>query len=163
MIHIRPAHPRDADLILAFVRELAEYEKAPHEVTATVADILRDGFGERPRFEAAIAEWAGESAGFALWFYNYSTWTGRHGLYLEDLFVRPPFRGRGLGKALLLHCAQIAADQGCGRYQWQVLDWNESAIRFYEGLGARALPEWITMRIAGSDIARVASSTESNG
>ena len=156
MFQIRKAEARDAALLLSLVRELAEYEKAPNQVMATEADLVRDGFGATPRFEAAIAECSGEAAGFALWFYNYSTWAGRHGLYLEDLFVRPVFRGRGIGKALLLHCARIAADQGCGRYQWQVLDWNTPAIRFYEGLGARPLPEWITMRVSGPDIARMA-------
>jgi len=156
MIQIRPAEPRDAALLLALVQELAEYEKAPHEVVATEADFLRDGFGKAPRFEAALAEWDGEPVGFALWFYSYSTWQGRHGLYLEDLYVRPAFRARGVGKALLLHCARLAAAQGCGRYQWQVLDWNEPAIRFYEALGARALREWITMRISEPDISRMA-------
>lgn len=156
MLHIRPALPADAALLLALVRELAEYERAPHEVTATEADYLRDGFGPRPRFEAAVAEWEGAPAGFALWFYNWSTWTGRHGLYLEDLFVRPAFRGKGIGKALLVHCAGVAAAQGCGRYQWQVLDWNTPAIEFYEALGARKLPEWLNMRVAGPDIARLA-------
>jgi GNAT superfamily N-acetyltransferase len=156
MIHIRRAEPRDAGLLLALVRELAEYEKAPQEVVATEADFLRDGFGDRPRFEAAVAEWNGGPAGFALWFYNWSTWTGRHGLHLEDLFVRPAFRGKGVGRALLLHCARVAAEQGCGRFQWQVLDWNTAAVGFYESLGARRLPEWITMRVTAPDIARLA-------
>jgi GNAT superfamily N-acetyltransferase len=157
MLTIRPAAPADAPLLLAFVRELAEYERAPQEVVATADDFLRDGFGERRRFEAAVAEWSGAPAGFALWFYNWSTWTGRPGLYLEDLFVRPAFRGKGIGKALLVHCARVAAAQGCGRYQWQVLDWNRPAIEFYEALGARRLPEWITMRLSGPEIARLAA------
>jgi len=156
MLTLRPAEPRDAALLLALVRELAEYEKAPQEVTATEADFLRDGFGPRPRFEAVVAEWEGQPAGFALWFYSYSTWQGRHGLYLEDLFVRPALRGKGIGKALLVHLAGIAAAQGCGRYQWQVLDWNTPSIRFYEALGARKLPEWLTMRVSAPDIARLA-------
>jgi len=156
MLTIRPAAPGDAPLLLSLVRELAEYEKAPQEVTATEADFLRDGFGPRPRFEAVVAEWDGQPAGFALWFYNYSTWQGRHGLYLEDLFVRPALRGKGIGKALLVRLAAIAAAQGCGRYQWQVLDWNTPSIRFYEALGARKLPEWLTMRVSGHDIARLA-------
>jgi diamine N-acetyltransferase len=152
MIEVRPAEPRDVPTLLAMIRELAEYEKARGEVTATEADLLRDGFGPRPRFEAAVAEWEGRPAGFALWFYNYSTWQGRHGLYLEDLFVRPEFRGKGIGKALLVHLARLAVAQGCGRYQWQVLDWNAPAIRFYEALGAKALPEWITMRVSGEGL-----------
>ncbi|MBI5067365.1 MAG: GNAT family N-acetyltransferase [Deltaproteobacteria bacterium] len=156
MLTIRPAEPRDAALLLQLVRELAEYEKLAHEVEATAEDFLRDGFGPRPRFEAAVAEWDGTPAGFALWFYNYSTFAGRHGLYLEDLFVRPPFRGKGIGKALLVHLAGLAAAQGCARYQWQVLDWNTPSIRFYEALGARKFPEWLTMRVAGPDIARLA-------
>jgi len=156
MLTIRPAVPADAPLLLSLVKELAEYEKAPQEVSATEADFLRDGFGPRPRFEAVVAEWDGQPAGFALWFYNYSTWQGRHGLYLEDLFVRPALRGKGIGKALLLHLAGIASGQGCGRYQWQVLDWNTPSIRFYEALGARKLPEWLTMRVSGPDIARLA-------
>jgi GNAT superfamily N-acetyltransferase len=156
MLRIRPAAPEDAGLLLAFVRELAEYERCPGEVVATEADFLRDGFGERPRFEAAVAEWDGAPAGFALWFYNWSTWTGRPGLYLEDLFVRPAFRGRGIGKALLVHCARVAEARGCRRYQWQVLDWNTPSIEFYLALGARRLDEWITMRVTGDDLARLA-------
>jgi len=157
MLTIRPAGPRDAALLLELVRELAEYEKLAHEVEATAEDFLRDGFGERPRFEAAVAEWDGDPAGFALWFYNYSTFAGRHGLYLEDLFVRPAFRGKGIGKALLVHLARLAAEQGCARYQWQVLDWNTPSIAFYEALGARKLPEWVTMRVSGAELARLAA------
>lgn len=156
MLTIRPAEPRDAALLAELVRELAEYEKLAHEAAATAGDFLRDGFGPRPRFEAAVAEWDGAAAGFALWFYNYSTFAGRHGLYLEDLFVRPAFRGKGIGKGLLVHLARLAAAQGCARYQWQVLDWNTPSIRFYEALGARRLPEWITMRVEGQALARLA-------
>ena len=156
MLRIRSARPDDAPLLLAFVRELAEYERAPEQVIATEADFLRDGFGERPRFEAAVAEWDGAPAGFALWFYNWSTWEGRHGLYLEDLFVRPAHRGKGIGKALLVHCARVAAAQGCRRFQWQVLDWNRPAIDFYESLGGRQLKEWITVRVDRAGIERLA-------
>jgi GNAT superfamily N-acetyltransferase len=156
MITIRPARPDDCALLLSFVRELAEYEKQPDEVVATEDDFRRDGFGAQRRFEAAIAERDGEPAGFALWFYNYSTWAGRHGLYLEDLFVRPAHRGQGVGKALLVHLARLAVEQGCARYQWQVLDWNTPSIRFYEGLGARRLPEWVTMRVEGEALAALA-------
>lgn len=156
MLTIRPATAGDAGLILALVRELAAYEKLAHEVVATEDDFRRDGFGPRPRFEAAVAEWSGEPAGFALWFYNYSTFAGRHGLYLEDLFVRPALRGKGIGKALLVHLAGLAAAQGCARYQWQVLDWNTPSIAFYEALGARRYPEWITMRVDGEALPRLA-------
>jgi len=157
MLTIRPAGPEDCALLLSFIRELAAYEKLADQVQATEADLLRDGFGSRPRFEAAIANWKGAPAGFALWFYNYSTFAGRHGLYLEDLFVLPAFRGKGIGKALLAHLASLATAQGCARYQWQVLDWNEPSIRFYELLGARRLPEWITMRVEGEALASLAS------
>jgi len=156
MIAIRRAVAGDVPQILTFVRELADYEKVPHEVKATEADLLRDGFSGAPRFFVEIAEWEGAPAGFALWFFNYSTWEGRPGLYLEDLFVRPAFRGRGIGKALLVHLARCAVAEECGRFQWQVLDWNLPAIGFYETLGARALKEWVTMRVSEPDIARLA-------
>lgn len=156
MITIRRAVAGDVPQILTFVRELADYEKVPHEVKATEADLLRDGFSGAPRFFVEIAEWEGAPAGFALWFFNYSTWEGRPGLYLEDLFVRPAFRGRGIGKALLVHLARCAVAEECGRFQWQVLDWNLPAIGFYETLGARALKEWVTMRVSEPDIARLA-------
>ena len=156
MIRIRRAVAGDVPTILALVRELADYEKVPHEVKATEADLLRDGFSGSPRFFVEMAEWDGVPAGFALWFFNYSTWQGRPGLYLEDLFVRPAFRGRGIGKALLVHLARCAVADGCGRFQWQVLDWNLPAIGFYETLGAQALKEWITMRVSDAGIARLA-------
>jgi len=156
VITIRRAVAGDVPQILTFVRELADYEKVPHEVKATEADLLRDGFSGAPRFFVEIAEWEGAPAGFALWFFNYSTWEGRPGLYLEDLFVRPAFRGRGIGKALLVHLARCAVAEECGRFQWQVLDWNLPAIGFYETLGARALKEWVTMRVSEPDIARLA-------
>ncbi len=156
MLHIRRAVAADVPQILTFVRELAEYEKATHEVKATEADLLRDGFTGAPRFFVEVAEWAGAPAGFALWFFNYSTWEGRPGLYLEDLFVRPSFRGKGIGKALLVHLARCAVAERCGRFQWQVLDWNVPAIGFYETLGAKALKEWVTMRVSDAGIARLA-------
>ena len=156
MLSIRRAERRDVSEILALIRELAEYEKLSHEVRAEEADLLRDGFSGSPRFFVEMAEWAGEVAGFALWFFNYSTFQGQRGLYLEDLFVRPSFRERGIGKALLVHLARVAEREGCGRFQWQVLEWNEPAVAFYEALGARALHDWITMRISDGDIARLA-------
>ena len=160
MLRIRRAQARDVSEVLAFIRELAEYERAPEQVTATAEDLLRDGFSEAPRFFVEMAEWDGRVAGFAFWFFSYSTWQGRPGLYLEDLFVRPAFRGQGIGKALLVYLAQVALDEGCGRFQWQVLDWNRPAIDFYEALGAKRLGEWITMRVSGEELARLAAGGE---
>ncbi len=157
MLAIREATAADVPLVLQLVRELAEYEREPAAVTATEDDLRRDGFGETPMFHVLVAEWDGAPAGFAFWFHNYSTWQGRPGLYLEDLFVRPAFRGRGVGRALLLRLARIAVERGCGRFQWQVLDWNASAIAFYESLGARRLGEWLTMRVDGDALARLAA------
>ena len=155
MLNIRKATPADIPLILQFIRELAEYEHAPEEAVATSEDLRRDGFSGEPRFFVEIAEWDGEPAGFALWFFNYSTWQGKAGLYLEDLFVRPRFRRKGIGKALLVHLAGVAIEKGCGRYQWQVLDWNTPAIKFYESLGAKVMKEWLTMRVTGEALHRL--------
>jgi GNAT superfamily N-acetyltransferase len=157
MLTIRRADRHDVPEILALVRELALYEKAPDEVKATEADLLRDGFSGTPRFFVEMAEWDGKVVGFALWFYNYSTWQGRPGLYLEDLFVRPAFRGHGIGKALLVYLARIAEREGCGRYQWTVLDWNTPSIRFYEALGAKVMKEWLTMRASGAELEKLAA------
>jgi len=153
---IRPATPVDVPLILSFIRELAAYERAPEAAVATAEDLLRDGFGPSPKFRVVIAEWERQPAGFALFFYNYSTWQGRPGLYLEDLFVHPDFRGRGIGKALLLHLAQIAVRENCGRFVWQVLDWNQPAIDFYKSLGAGVMTEWLTMRVEGEALKKLA-------
>jgi GNAT superfamily N-acetyltransferase len=157
-LRLRDATRDDVPAILALIRDLAEYEKEPQSAVATADDLLRDGFGERPLFRVVMAEWAGETAGFAFYFFNYSTWQGRPGLYLEDLFVRPAFRGKGIGKALLVHLAGIALRENCGRFVWQVLDWNEPAIRFYESLGARHMKEWMTMRVDGEALERLARS-----
>jgi GNAT superfamily N-acetyltransferase len=157
-LRLRRALPSDVPVILQLVRELAEYERAPGEVVASEADLLRDGFGAGPpRFFVELAECDGQVAGFALWFFNYSTWQGRAGLYLEDLFVRPALRGRGIGKALLVHLARTAVAEGCGRFVWQVLDWNAPAIAFYEALGARPLREWVTMRVTDEALAKLAA------
>lgn len=156
MLTIRPARPEDVPLILDYIRELALYEKAPEQAVATPADLTGALFGPRPFAWAVMAEWAGQDAGFALYFFNFSTWEGRPGLYLEDLFIRPPFRGHGLGKALLKHLAGIAVAEGCARYQWQVLDWNQPAIDFYEAQGAQVLREWLTCRVEGEALARLA-------
>jgi GNAT superfamily N-acetyltransferase len=155
-LQIRSATPEDIPQILAFIRELAEYERAPEQAIAKGEDLMRDGWGKEPKFRVVIAEWQSTPAGFALFFYNYSTWQGQPGLYLEDLFVRPAFRGKGIGKALLLHLAQIAVRENCGRFQWQVLDWNTPAIDFYKSLGARVLDEWLTMRVEGEALERLA-------
>lgn len=160
MLRIRRATVDDVPLILQFIRELAEYERAPEEAVATLEDLRRDGFSGEPKFHVLIAEWNGKPAGFALYFYNYSTWQGRPVLYLEDLFVCPTYRGKGIGKALLLHLARVAVEKGCGRYVWQVLDWNTSAIRFYESLGAKVMKEWLTMRVSGDDLRRLAAQAE---
>jgi GNAT superfamily N-acetyltransferase len=160
MTHIRPATPVDVPLILALVRELAAYEREPHAVLATEADLLRDGFGPRPYFECLIAEEDGQPAGFALYFFNYSTWRGRPGIHLEDLFVRPPFRGRGIGKALLTRVAAVAVERQCGRLQWDVLDWNQPAIDFYHRLGAKFLDEWRIMRVSDEALTNLAATLE---
>jgi GNAT superfamily N-acetyltransferase len=156
MLRLRSAVPADVPLMLAYVRELAEYEREPDAVVATEADLLRDGFGERPCFGCVMAEWEGEAAGFALYFHNYSTWKGRSGIHVEDIFVRPEFRGRGIGKALLLRVAAIAQKEQSGRLQWDVLAWNEPAIGFYERLGATMMTEWRIMRVDGERLAAMA-------
>jgi GNAT superfamily N-acetyltransferase len=154
-VQIRAATAADVDEILALIRELAEYERAPDEVTATTADLLRDGFGAHPRFEVLLACQGEKVAGFAFYFYAYSTWKGRPTLYLEDLFVRPAFRRLGLGLMFMRRLAAEAAKRDCARFQWQVLDWNEPAVRFYESLGANILREWWTVRVEGDAIARL--------
>jgi GNAT superfamily N-acetyltransferase len=156
MLRIRPAAPNDVATILGLIRDLARYERDPDAVIATEADLLRDGFGPTPKFRCDLAEWDGKPVGFCLWFWNWSTWLGKPGLYLEDLFVQPELRGRGIGKALLVHLARVALREGCGRFQWQVLDWNEPSIKFYESLGARKLPSWLSMRVEGSALERLA-------
>ncbi len=157
MLTIRAATESDIPLILDFIRALAEYEREPQAAVATAEDLRRDGFASNPKFRCVIAEWEGRPAGFAFYFYNYSTWQGRPGLYLEDLFVKPEFRGKGIGKALLLYLAKTAVAEGCGRFQWQVLDWNTSAIDFYKSLGAKTLNEWLTMRVEGEALERMAA------
>ena len=144
---IRPARAGDEDLLLELIHELAVYEKAPEEAVATPELIHQALFSETPTAEAVIAEWDGKPAGFALFFHNFSTWLGKPGLYLEDLFVREAMRGKGIGKALLLHLAGIARNRDCGRMEWPVLDWNTPAIEFYESLGAKPQSEWTVYRL----------------
>ena len=153
---IRPARPGDAALVLSFIRELAEYERLAHEVDATLEGISAALFCEHPRVFADIAEWRGEPAGFALWFYNFSTFRGRHGIYLEDLFVRPAYRGHGIGRALLANLARRCRREGLPRLEWWVLDWNEPALAFYRSLGAVPMDEWTVQRVTGEALARLA-------
>ena len=156
MLNIRPATPVDTPLILQLIRELAEYEKLAHEVVATGPQLHENLFGEHPQAEVLIAEWNGEPAAFALFFHNFSTFLGKRGLYLEDLFVRPALRGNGIGKALLQHLARLALERDCGRFEWAVLDWNEPARNFYVSLGARPVPEWDIFRVTGEALERLA-------
>ena len=154
---IRAATPADVPTILTLIRELAAYEREPDAVAASEADIAAALFGAPPVAEAVLAEVEGIAAGVALFFTNFSTWTGKPGLYLEDLFVRPAARGQGIGKALLVHLAGIAVARGYGRFEWSVLDWNEPAIGFYRALGARPMDEWTVMRVDGAALTALAA------
>ena len=172
MLNIRPATPADVPTMLRFIRDLATYEREPDAVIATEADLLRDGFSIAPdgspldspiRFRALIADYSespnepAAPAGFALYFTSYSTWLGHHGIRLEDLYVTPSLRGKGIGRALLTRLAQIAIDEGCPRLEWDVLDWNEPAIAVYERIGARMLTTWRIMRLSGDALHTLAS------
>ncbi|MBO9706854.1 MAG: GNAT family N-acetyltransferase [Caulobacter sp.] len=157
-VSIRPAAPGDSALILAFIRELAEYEKLLDDVRATEDDVSVALFGPDPKAFCDIAELDGRPVGFALWFYNYSTFVGRHGIYLEDLFVRPDARGAGAGKALLANLARRCVAEGLGRLEWAVLDWNAPSIAFYDSLGAAAMDEWTVRRMTGEAIVKLAAS-----
>jgi GNAT superfamily N-acetyltransferase len=153
---IRSATSSDSGLILKFIRDLAEYEKLAHEVVATTEQVEATLFGDHPAAEVVIAEWQAKPAGFALFFTNYSTFLARPGIYLEDLFVDPDFRDKGIGKELLVYLARLAVDRDCGRLEWSVLDWNEPAISFYENIGARGMPEWIQYRLSGDALSTLA-------
>jgi GNAT superfamily N-acetyltransferase len=157
---IRPAVVEDVPVILELIRELATYERAPSEVTATEEQLVEVLFGKRPAAEVLLAFEAKSPVGFAVFFHNFSTWLGRPGLYLEDLFVKPEKRGKGYGRALLVDLAKIARDRGCGRMEWAVLNWNESAIKFYRALGAKPLDEWTVFRLTRDGIATLAQSDE---
>jgi GNAT superfamily N-acetyltransferase len=154
---ITAACPGDIPLILALINELADYEKLRHEAVASAASLEESLFGSKACAEAVIARVAGEAAGFALFFHNFSTFLGRRGLYLEDLYVRPSFRGRAVGKALLIHLAALAVERGCGRFEWQVLDWNQPARDFYERLGAKVNAHWVNYRMTGEALQRLAA------
>jgi GNAT superfamily N-acetyltransferase len=155
-LNIRRARPDEAGLVLSLVRELAEYEKLLHEVRATEADIGAALFGSDPRLFCEIAEWEGEPVGFAVWFFNFSTFSGRAGIYLEDLFVRPAYRGMGIGKALLAYLAKACVANGWARLQWAVLDWNTPSIQFYKSLGAVMVDEWTGCRLDGPALTALA-------
>jgi GNAT superfamily N-acetyltransferase len=156
MLNLRPATPADIPVILRFIRELATYEREPDAVVATEADLHRDAFGPTPRFTCIVAEYEGTAAGFALYFNSYSTWLGHHGIRLEDLYVTPALRGKGIGKGLLARLARIAIDEGCPRLEWDVLDWNAPAIAVYESIGAKILTEWRIMRLADQPLKTLA-------
>lgn len=162
-LRIDPATPQDVALVLAFIRELAEYERLLDQVVATEETLREQLFGARPGAEVVIARWEGEPAGFALFFHNFSTFLGRRGLYLEDLFVRQAFRGRGVGRALLAFLARLAVERGCGRLEWWVLDWNEPAISFYRGLGAVAMSDWTVFRLTGEPLRALAHRSAADG
>ncbi|HEV7217877.1 MAG: GNAT family N-acetyltransferase [Terriglobales bacterium] len=152
MLTIRPATVEDATLLRTLIRELADYEHGLEHVSITDADIVRDGFGKSPKFRAAIAEWNGDPAGYALFFEVYSTWRGRAALFLEDLFVRPQFRGKGIGRGLLAYVAAVATKQNCYGVKWEVLDWNQLAIDFYKSIGADFRNEWRSMLLTGESL-----------
>jgi len=156
MLKLRAATPNDIPLILDYIRELADYEKELDKAIATPQDMHRYLFGEQILAYAVLAEFEGQAAGWACWCHNFSTWEGRPGLYLEDLFVRPAFRGKGIGKALIKHLAAVALEKGCTRYVWQVLDWNTPSIEFYKAMGAKVMPEWLTCRVEGEALKALA-------
>ena len=159
-ISIRPAEPGDEKVVLGFINELADYEKLKSEVVATEKDLSRTLFADTPKVFALIAERGGAPVGFALYFFNYSTFLGKHGLYLEDLYVRETERGRGVGMALLARLAAIAKENDCGRMEWWVLDWNKPAIAFYESIGAKAMDEWTVFRLTGDALEDLATKAE---
>ena len=156
MLEIQPARVADVPQILKFIRELARFERLDHEVIATEADLHAALFGERPFAEVLLARLDGTPAGFALFFHNFSTFTGRPGIYLEDLYVTPQARGRGIGRRLLQHLARVAVERQCARVDWAVLDWNANAIAFYRSLGAQPLEDWRVFRLAGASLEQLA-------
>lgn len=156
MLKIRKADSRDIPLILSFIRELAEYEREPNAVRATEDDLRRDGFTGNPKFQVLIAEWKDEPAGMIFYFHNYSTWQGRHGIFVEDLYVRPKFRNNSIGQALMSRLARIAITEDCYGMRWEVLDWNKLAVDFYQGLGAKFREHWRVMQLMADELKRLA-------
>jgi GNAT superfamily N-acetyltransferase len=163
MTDVREASADDVPLILTLIGELAQYERLSHEVVATEDALQEWLFGEKPVAEVLIAEHRGTAVGFALFFHSFSTFLGRPGIYLEDLYVRPMFRGRGVGKGMLVHLAKLAKERGCGRLEWSVLDWNEPSIKFYESLGAVAMDDWTVHRVTGEALDMLAAAGKENG
>ncbi len=157
-LSIRPARAADASLIIEFIKALAAYERLANEVDASADDVAAALFAPEPRVFCDVASWDGVPAGFAIWFYNFSTFRGRHGIYLEDLFVLPELRGRGIGKALLVNLAARASREGCARVEWSVLDWNQPAIDFYSSLAAVPMHDWTVFRLTGDALARLGRS-----
>jgi GNAT superfamily N-acetyltransferase len=158
MLKLQKATAKDIPLILSFIRELAEYERAPNAVYCTEKDLRRDGFGPKPKFRVIIARWSREPAGMAFFFYNYSTWQGRPGIFIEDLFVRPQFRGKGIGRSLMTYIAKTAIAESCYGVRWEVLDWNQSAIDVYQHLGSKFRDGWRIMQITGRELIELAKS-----
>jgi GNAT superfamily N-acetyltransferase len=152
---IRPAQQDEVGIVLQLIHDLALYEKAPNEVEATEKELLETIFVDNARVFCDVVDVDGEIAGMAIWFLNYSTWQGKHGIYLEDLFIKPEFRGKGYGKALLQHLAKVCDERGYGRFQWWVLDWNSPAIEFYKSLGAVAMDEWTVYRVSGGPLKKL--------
>jgi GNAT superfamily N-acetyltransferase len=159
MLKLRKATRKDIPQILSFIRELAEYEKAPNAVSCTEKDLRRDGFGSNPKFRVVIAEWNGEPAGMAFYFHNYSTWRGRPGIFIEDLFVRTQFRGKGVGRALMAKLAKTAIAEQCHGIRWEVLEWNKPAIDVYQHLGSKFREGWRIMQISGEELRELAKSS----
>ena len=157
MLILRPMTPQDAPLVVSYIKELAEYERDPDAAVVTVDDILHFAFSDHPLIHVVMAEWEGKPAGFALWFYNFSTWEGKAGIYLEDLFIRPEYRRNGIGKALLIHLARVAVQNNCTRFVWQVLDWNEPSINFYRQMGAKTMDAWLTCRVEKESLVELAN------
>ncbi len=160
---LRFAQPSDVELILEFIQELAEYEQLPHEVVADVPTLQQSLFGGRRVAEVVIAEYGNTPAGFALFFHNFSTFLGRPGIYLEDLYIKPAFRGKGIGQVLLSFLAKLAKERECGRLEWWVLDWNEPAIKFYQKLGAKPMDDWTVFRVTGQALDELSKRFEDNG
>ena len=156
MINIRPATPADVETLFELIQALAEYEKLSHAVVGTPESLREHLFGDKPYAEAIVAEWEEQKAGFALFFHNYSTFLTKPGLYLEDLFVLPEYRQRGIGKAMLIYLAKLGLARGVGRFEWSVLDWNEPAIAFYQKMGAQVLEDWRICRVSGEDLSQLA-------